>query len=147
MYFVDDIHSVPSSSLVKSMRRWNVIDLVPLSLNSCFFPRTSVNSLGFFIAMAKSSTYTAMYSYWLFFFLIQMSGSALHGKNPSSLMQSGNLSCHLAPLLHRSYSALLMTRICPSLSPNSVPAIMYTFRMCKLLGMHYLCPSPKVEVH
>jgi hypothetical protein len=35
------------------------------------------------------------------FFLNQISGSALQGKNPTSIMQLANLSSHLAPLLHR----------------------------------------------
>ena len=53
-----------------------------------------------------------------------MSGSALHGKKPSSQIQSANLSCHLAPLLRKPYRALLITSMWPSLSPNSGPAIM-----------------------
>jgi hypothetical protein len=133
MYVVCEIRRVLSSSLVKSIPKWNEIGQVPFSLNLCCFSRISISSLGSFIAMARSSTYTAMYSYQFPFFLTQISGSVLHGKNPISQIQSTNQSCHLAPLLHSPYSDLLMMRIWPSRYPIS------GFLMYKLQGMHCQC--------
>jgi hypothetical protein len=108
--------------------------LVPLSLNLCLFSKMSMNSLGFFIAIAKLSTYMAIYSYILPCFLIQMSGSALHGKNLSSIVKSANLSCHLAQLLCRPYRALLIINMWPSLSPNSGSAMSYDIYVLGRVG-------------
>jgi hypothetical protein len=108
------------------MPKWKLIGPVHLVLNLCFFSKMSTNSLGFFMAMARSSTYTGTYSYMSSSVHIQISCSALHGKKPSPEIQSANLSCHLAPLLRRPYNALLMRRTWPSSSLNSGPAIIYT---------------------
>jgi hypothetical protein len=56
-----------------------------------------------------------------------MHGSARDGKNPMSRRHNENFSDPLNPLDRKPYNALKMTRVCPSSSPNSGPAIMNPF--------------------
>jgi hypothetical protein len=156
MYFVGEIHKVPSSSLVTPILKWNVIGPVPLSLNLCLFFRIIREFFGVLHSIAKSSMYTAMYSYILLFFLIQMSGFALHGKNLSSLIQSANLLCHVAPLLHKPYKAsyvrfkvVIPYVCCPKLQFFNSAKNKTSLNPCKLTAPEYTkscgillrCPS------
>ena len=120
-------HSTPRSSLKKSHPKWYSSGPVPFNLKWYSCSRVSVISLGFSAAIARSSTYTAMYSYLVPFFLIHMSGSTLHGVKPILSRILANFSCHLSPLDLKPYNALLITSVWPSLSPNSGPAMICTF--------------------
>ena len=84
---------------------------------------------GFSPTIMKSSTWVQRYSHVdsSSLGLIQTSLSYLVGWKPSPLNMSAKWECHLSELVLRPYSAFWMVMVEPSLSPNSGPAIAYTF--------------------
>ena len=87
---------VASSSLVKLLPKWKLIGHVPFkNLNLYLSKRSRVNSLGCNNAIARSSTYMAIYLYAFPLGLIHISGSPLQALNPSSWRQLVKRLCHL----------------------------------------------------